>query len=174
MSKRILVDPDLCTGCMICTQVCSLTKNRTCNPSRARLRIIDWEHSGLTVPVVCQDCVEPVCVACCPEAAITQDAESGIVLLDAERCTSCRICMGVCPYGGPILDPVERRVYLCDHCDGSPACVSSCPTGALDYCELGAEERDMRMHYLAQVRGSLVRLTRRAGGGAGSLERSEA
>ncbi len=105
MGKRILVEPDLCTGCMICAQVCSLTKTRTCNPARARVRIVDCERTGVTVPVVCQDCAEPVCLFCCPPAAIRQDPASGLVSIDRESCTNCRICMRVCPFGGPTLGP---------------------------------------------------------------------
>lgn len=158
MGKHILVKADLCTGCMICAQVCSLTKTKTINPARSRVRIIDWERNGLTVPVVCQDCVEPLCVPCCPVGAVQQDQESGLVRIDTGLCTNCRMCMQACPYGGPILDPVERQVHLCDHCGGRPACVSNCPTGALVYSELDEECRAVRQRGLGEIRRSLIRL----------------
>jgi len=157
LGKQILVEPDLCTGCMICAQVCSLTKTRTCNPARARVRIVDCERTGVTVPVVCQDCVEPGCLSCCPPAAIRQDQASGLVSIDRESCTNCRICMRVCPFGGPTWDPVERQVHLCDHCDGRPACVASCPTGALTYVEAGEDTCGARQRSLGEIRLALIR-----------------
>jgi carbon-monoxide dehydrogenase iron sulfur subunit len=156
MGFRILIEPRLCTGCMICAQVCSLTKTRTCNPARARIRIVDWERSGVTVPLVCQDCAEPVCVPCCPEDALRKDAATGLVGLDAESCTSCRICLQMCPYGGPVWDPVDRQVRLCDHCEGQPACVDACPTGALAYREVDADAREA-LRGLGEMRRCLVK-----------------
>ena len=158
MGKRIIVEPELCTGCVICAQVCSLTKTRTCNPTRARIRIIDWELDGATVPVVCQDCAEPVCMTCCPSGAIGQDPQSGLVGIDKELCTNCRTCARVCPYAGPVWDPVERQVFLCDHCDGRPACVPSCPTGALAYGEVEDDAGGVRRRGMAAARKSLIRL----------------
>jgi anaerobic carbon-monoxide dehydrogenase iron sulfur subunit len=154
MGPQILVEARLCTGCMICAQVCSLTKTRTCNPTRARIRVVDWERSGVTVPIVCQDCAEPVCVPCCPEGALQRDAASGRVSLDADACTGCRICMRICPYGGPVWDPVDQRVRLCDHCDGHPACVGACPTGALTY---GTVDAEARQRGLGEIRRCLVK-----------------
>ena len=161
MGNRFLVEVDLCTGCMICAQVCSLIRSRTCNPVRARIRIIDWEHSGQSVPIVCQDCAEPVCVPSCPAGAIRQDLNSGRVTIDKTLCTNCRTCIRVCPYGGPIWDPVERQVLLCDHCGGRPPCVPACPTGALGYGSdggAGEDPRGVRQRGLAEIRKSLVRL----------------
>jgi Pyruvate/2-oxoacid:ferredoxin oxidoreductase delta subunit len=34
-----LADPDKCKGCLTCALVCSLTKDGSCNPDRARIHI---------------------------------------------------------------------------------------------------------------------------------------
>jgi Fe-S-cluster-containing dehydrogenase component len=154
---HLVVDPDLCTGCLLCAQVCSLNKTGTCNPARARLRIVDWESTGETVPMVCHDCAEPVCVPCCPEGAINKDSVTGMVTIDTESCTNCRLCLEICPYGAPFMDPVDRQVYLCDHCDGQPACVAVCPTGALVYCEPDGASGEVRQRGLGAARRSLIR-----------------
>jgi len=157
MGKRLVVDSDLCTGCLICAQVCSLTKTGSCNPSRARVRVVDDERTGVTVPMVCHDCAEPVCAFCCPEGAISKDPATGVVTADVELCTSCRTCLEVCPYGAPLMDPVERQVYLCDHCGGEPACVAVCPTGALTYADVEDVTEDERCRDLCASRRALLK-----------------
>ena len=134
-----------------------LAKTSTCNPARARVRIVDDERTGVTVPMVCHDCAEPVCLACCPEGAIGKDAATGVVTVDIELCTNCRTCLEVCPYGAPVMDPVERQVHLCDHCDGEPACVAVCPTGALTYAEAGEVPDEARRRGLGASRRALIR-----------------
>jgi NAD(P)H-nitrite reductase large subunit/ferredoxin len=54
------------------------------------------------------------------------------VSFDEARCVACFMCLTVCPFGiRP--DPARDRVVRCDVCGdlATPACVESCPTGAL-------------------------------------------
>ena len=137
MSKKIIIDHNKCTGCYMCGQACSLIKTGTFNPAASRIRIVDWEDSGITVPVVCQHCAEPVCMPACPKGAIRKDAATGLVSIDEELCVNCRVCRSVCPYAGPVYSPNEKQVVLCDHCGGKPTCVGVCPTSALLYGDVG-------------------------------------
>jgi len=161
MHKKIIIDHSKCTGCFMCGQACSLVKTGTFNPAAARIRIVDWEDSGVTVPIVCQHCAEPVCLPACPQEAISKDLQTGIVSIDSEQCINCTICRNVCPYAGPVFSPIEKQVVLCDHCGGEPTCVSVCPTGALRYveCEIG-DERD-RLSAMGEIRKTLIRKERR-------------
>lgn len=55
----------------------------------------------------CRDC--GICVAMCPEAAITREAREGVdyeYVVDAHRCIGCGFCAGACPCG--IWDLVEN------------------------------------------------------------------
>jgi Fe-S-cluster-containing dehydrogenase component len=160
MPKKIIIDHDRCTGCCICAQVCSLVKTGTFNPAAARIRIVDREDTGVTVPVVCQHCAEPVCLPSCPEDAIRRIAETGVVSIDPDLCVSCTVCRQVCPYGGPVYSSPEKQVVLCDHCGGDPACVSACPTDALSYEECAADAVK-RLAGLGEIRKTLVRKERR-------------
>ena len=160
MPKKIIVEHNKCTGCLICAQACSLVKTGTFNPTASRIRIVDWEDSGITVPVVCQHCAEPVCLPACLEEAIGKDPQTGIVSIDQDLCVTCAKCRNACPYGGPIFSAPEKRVRLCDHCDGEPACVIVCPTGALEYEEYETGTEGQRLAAMCEVRNTLVKKER--------------
>ena len=157
MPKEIIIDHNKCTGCFICGQACSLVKTGTFNPAAARIRIVDWEDSGVTNPIVCQHCTEPVCLPACPEGAIRQDPQTGVVSIDPELCINCTICRKVCPYAGPVFSPIEKQVVLCDHCGGEPTCVSVCPTGALQYVEYVLGDAKQRLSAMGEIRKALIK-----------------
>ena len=161
MPKTIIIDHDKCTGCLMCAQACSLVKTGTFNPAASRIRIVDWEDRGITNPIVCQHCAEPVCLPSCPEGAISKDPRSGLVRIDPERCTNCTVCRKVCPYAGPVLSPVEKQVVLCDHCGGEPTCVSVCPTAALQYLVYEPAEAGRRLEAMAVIRSTITKKERR-------------
>jgi Fe-S-cluster-containing dehydrogenase component len=157
MTKTIVVDHGKCTGCLMCGQACSLVKTGTFNPAAARIRIVDWESSGVTNPIICQHCSEPVCLPSCPEGAISKDPLSGIVRIDPDICDNCSVCRRLCPYAGPVFSPVEKQVVLCDHCGGEPTCVNVCPTGALQYLEYEPGEAGERLAAMGEIRNTVKR-----------------
>ena len=80
----------------------------------------------------CEQCLEPLCAFACKSGALRRDPITGRVTLDEARCVACFMCLTVCPFGiRP--DPARDRVVRCDVCGdlATPACVASCPTGAL-------------------------------------------
>lgn len=157
MPKKIIVDHNKCTGCLMCGQACSLVKTQTFNPGAARIRIVDWEDSGVTNPIICQHCAEPVCLPACPEGAISIDSQTGIVHIDRELCVNCTVCRKVCPYAGPVFSPIEKQVLLCDHCGGEPTCVEVCPTGALQYLEYDIGETGQRLSAMEEIRITVMK-----------------
>ena len=130
----LIIDSDKCTGCRMCVMVCSLTKSNTFNPARSRISIVKWEEEGIMIPVMCQHCEDPPCLPCCPVDAVKKDREgTEAVSISNQTCIGCRMCMAVCPFGGPSFDSTEGKVVICDLCDGEPQCADICPTGALQY-----------------------------------------
>ena len=130
-----------CVGCDACVVACA-SENATA-PGGFWRQIVTFNedrHPGLPVfhlSLACNHCLDAPCERHCPARAIARDDRTGAVLIDADRCIGCRYCSWVCPYDAPRFDAgrgVMGKCTLCHHRlrdGGKPACVGSCPTGAL-------------------------------------------
>ena len=137
MQKVLFVEPEKCTGCRLCENVCSIYHEKVSNPSRARIHIVKWEDAGLYLPMVCQQCETPICETVCPMGAIKRDAKTGALLIDKDLCVGCNLCVMFCPLGGVIIGK-NREILKCDLCGGDPLCVKFCIPGALQYIDANA------------------------------------
>ena len=137
MEKMILVDYKKCTGCRLCETVCSVTNANSCNPARARIKVIrwEWEHE-FQVPTLCQQCEEAACIAVCPVKALSRDSGMGVVKLNQSLCIGCKLCIQVCPFGAISYDFVNKELIKCELCGGDPACVKFCETKALQFIDV--------------------------------------
>ena len=133
MWKMLAIDPEKCTGCRLCETACSIHKEKTCEPERARIHITKWENEGIYIPIVCQQCDIPICETVCPMHAVRRDPETHAVIIDSELCVGCRLCVQFCPFGGVGVDDKTKRVTKCDLCNGEPVCVEFCQPEALQY-----------------------------------------
>ena len=134
MPKILFVDSEKCTGCRLCEIVCSVYQEKVSNPSRARIHIVKWENVGLFVPMICQQCDNPICETVCPMRAVSRDEKTGALLIDSELCVGCKLCVMFCPLGGIGIDK-NRKIIKCDLCDGYPFCVKFCVPGALQFID---------------------------------------
>ena len=135
MAKVLYVNHDKCTGCRLCELVCAVSHDGISNPARSRIRVMKWEAEGLYVPMTCQQCQDAPCLNVCPVKAISQEADTGRVLVDYNTCIGCRSCVSVCPFGAMSFNTIDRRVLKCDLCDGDPQCVRFCEVKAVDFIE---------------------------------------
>lgn len=135
MQKIIVADAARCTGCRTCEMVCSVVKMGMVNPARARVHVVRLDEHVLEIPIMCQQCESAPCMNSCPVKAIERDDKLGVLKTNYDRCIGCRTCMMVCPFGATGYDPVVRKVFKCDQCDGDPTCVKFCETKALQYVD---------------------------------------
>jgi Fe-S-cluster-containing dehydrogenase component len=139
MGKALIIDHERCTGCRICELACSMHDVVDGQPRRPRITAVTWELEGWGVPVPCQHCEEPPCMAVCPKEAVFREEVLDRVSVDYDRCIGCRMCVVACPFGAMGFDEQHKRVIKCDYCDGDPECVKLCSYGALHYLEINEQ-----------------------------------
>jgi phenylglyoxylate dehydrogenase beta subunit len=127
--NTIKIGPGKCPpGCSICQDRC-LEINRAAGCSA--ITPVHLGEADFHTAIVCNQCGEPACEACCPTGAIVKDPDSGIVGLNQEKCLGCGLCSLMCPYGGMAYHAETKQAFTCDQCGGDPECVKACPSGVL-------------------------------------------
>ena len=150
-------DSTRCTGCRTCEMACKDYKDLP--TSYAFRRVFDYEGGSWTdngdgtyapdsfayhVSMSCNHCANPACVANCPQAALSKDPDTGLVLRDEELCSGCGMCALSCPYEVPVVDTDIMKSMKCDGCASrvaegkNPICVEACPLRALEFGDIDA------------------------------------
>ena len=155
MQRTILIDRDKCVGGYSCIVACKLEHNLppypvsppVGNPKGPELirvyqfgpQISDDKVRQHFQPILCMHCLDAPCIGACPRSAIDEDIDTGVVLVDEEKCIGCKSCLSACPYGAPEFH--HGKLCLCDLCihrlgDERPegryaACEAACQAGAI-------------------------------------------
>ncbi len=144
------VDLDACTGCKACVVGCN--KLNGLDQDEA-WRSVGTIHGGnvqapiqQTVTSACHHCLDPACMHGCPVGAYEKDPETGIVRHLDDQCIGCQYCTLTCPYEVPQYNKRLGIVRKCDMCSDrldegeAPACVQSCPNGAISIRTVDVQE----------------------------------
>lgn len=148
MSRYIFViDADRCIGCKGCQVACKAENG--IGPGENRNRVFDVGPTGVFpdlemyfLPVMCQQCEEPACVAACPYGALTLNRERRVM----DKCTIC--------------EQLRRE-------GETPACVKNCPGNAL-YCGDIDDPDSAVSQLLAQTRPEHIHKLRDTGSHPGN------
>lgn len=82
--------------------------------------------------LACRFCEDAKCVKACPEKALVQSENTGIIMLKEKQCKGCDWCVQACDHGGITIHPDTGKATTCDFCGGEPKCVEACPEEALE------------------------------------------
>jgi formate dehydrogenase iron-sulfur subunit len=161
----ILVDTSKCTACRGCQIACkqwnglpgTATKNVGSyeNPqdlSFQTFKVVrfaegkngDGKQYWNFFSEQCRHCMSPGCMAASEKDEIVQDEKTGAVLFTpATKGLDFKATLEGCPYNIPRQDPKTKVLFKCTMCSDRitngmiPACVKSCPTGAMEFGERG-------------------------------------
>jgi len=128
--KFVSVDPSKCTGCGICELACSQEKNEG-SPLRSRIRVVRMTPM-FNFALSCRACKDAKCVKACPEKAITQAENTGLLMINEKKCKGCDWCVQACEFGGITIQSDSGLATACDLCDNTPQCIEFCPEEALE------------------------------------------
>lgn len=152
MKNCLVVDLDRCSGCDSCVAACKYENDVDLGVYFNRVVAVgptgtfpDIEMYWL--PLQCQQCAEPGCVAVCPTGASYRDEETGVVLINYDECIGCETCITACPYDARMLNKNTNVVQKCTLCfqrrndeTWQPACVHNCCCGARIFGDLDDPE----------------------------------
>ena len=128
--KFVSADFDKCTGCRVCELVCALENENVFDPKLSRIKVLPF-HLLVNMPMSCRFCEDAPCVRSCSRKALTQSEETGVIIVDDDKCDLCGWCIESCKYGAIFLNQDKTTVMICNLCDGTPQCVEWCPESAL-------------------------------------------
>jgi len=148
-SGALVHDPNLCVGCRRCETSCTIKNDGKVSAYISRIKVSrnlnygvkgasaafqtsDGQHGNFRIVAeTCRQCSHPACGDACPVGAISADKKTGARVVDANKCVGCGACERACPWHIATVDPETATSTKCLLCNGDPACVKSCPTGAI-------------------------------------------
>ncbi|HTX92068.1 MAG TPA: 4Fe-4S dicluster domain-containing protein [Anaerolineales bacterium] len=126
-------DVTKCVVCRNCEYACALRQAGDFNRENSNIRVDFYDDVKICLPMTCLQCDDAWCLEVCPAAAIQRNDATGAVEIHSERCVGCKMCSLACPFGNIHFDNEHQVSRKCDMCQGEPACVKFCISGALQY-----------------------------------------
>ena len=105
---------------------------------RSRIRVVRMKPL-FNFALSCRACEDAKCVTACPEDALSQSEETGIIMVKEKKCKGCDWCVQACPHGGIAIHSDTGLAVACDLCNGEPQCVEFCPEEALELVDSDEE-----------------------------------
>jgi len=155
--KFVSVDPAKCTGCGICELACSQEKGES-SQLQSRIRVVRMKPL-FNFALACRSCEDAKCVKACPEKALSQAEDTGIIMVSDKKCKGCDWCVQACEHGGITIHPESGLAVACDLCGGEPQCVEFCPEEALELVTTDEEAEKRMSETIAKLPAETERIT---------------
>jgi len=147
-----VIDLRRCIGCNSCSVACKSENSVHLGVWMSWVKVIQKGEfpnvSRSFLPLLCNNCEDPICVTVCPVNA-NRIEENGIISTDPHRCVACRYCMAACPYEVRYVHPIKKFVEKCNWCLHRvkvgllPACVEACPAEARIFGDMNDPKSDV-------------------------------
>jgi len=120
IEHALVIDHESCWGCKTCEVACKQEHHSSEGVKLIAVaeegpKVVDGKLTLVFHVNVCRHCEDPPCADVCPEDAIST-REDGIVVMDYEICTGCRVCIDACPYDAIAFDEAENVAQKCNLC----------------------------------------------------------
>lgn len=133
--------PELCVGCQACVVAC-MDENDIVpefgGKPLCRVEEKETAEGKKWIFRTCRHCSRPRCMEVCPAGCFKREEETGLILLEKDKCTGCGACEEACPFHGVFLEE-DRIAKKCNGCMERvqagylPACIRACPWGAVSW-----------------------------------------
>lgn len=97
------------------------------------------------IPEMCHHCDDAPCIEQCGDVGAIYQRDDGMVIIDPEKCTGCKLCADTCPHNAIFFNNnlnIAQKCTGCSHLRDNdpeewpvPRCVDQCPTDALQFGE---------------------------------------
>jgi len=107
--KALVLHPERCTGCHACEMICSLVHDGECNLTLSRIGIMKTNGGGSNenIPIVCQQCHDPICADVCVMGAISYHHIKGCAM-KCDLCSGDPECVKSCLYDAIEFLPMDE------------------------------------------------------------------
>ena len=127
MKKLTVKKNSECMACLQCVQACSEAFYKVIDVTLSCVQVVA-KGTGAK-PNVCIQCGK--CMKACEHEAITQNAKTGVYMINKKKCVSCGKCVEACPMHVMVL-PENGPASKCIACG---ICVKACPMEVLEIVE---------------------------------------
>ena len=127
MKKLTVKKNSECMACLQCVQACAEAFYKVNDVTLSCVQVVA-KGTGAK-PNVCIQCGK--CMKACEHEAITQNAKTGVYMINKKKCVSCGKCVEACPMHVMVL-PENGPASKCIACG---ICVKACPMEVLEIVE---------------------------------------
>ncbi len=114
-----------CMACLQCVDACSTAFFKEFDEDLSCIKIVA-KGTGAK-PMTCIQCGK--CMRSCEHEAITQNAKTGVYMINKKKCVGCGKCVEVCPMKVMVFKDTASKCIACG------ICVKACPMDVLEIVE---------------------------------------